>query len=137
MYNDPLMPSFLCELIQRAWSSSVTSMGTTTLAIVGLLVYPLAALIRVLRSSGWNGLRQHWKEQLKYSAIVATCWWGVLFSYQLFHKVPKAIRIEAQNIKAPVMPTIITRVPLPSFWDAKTHRSRGTSNVAQSAAPAY
>jgi hypothetical protein len=99
-------------------------MGTTTLAIGGSLVYPLTDLIRELRSSGWNGLKQHWKESLKYSAIIALCWWGLLFSYHLFYKVPEAIRTEAQNIKPPA---VSKHVPPPDFWNATTTRGRITA----------
>jgi hypothetical protein len=102
-------------------------MGTTTLAIGGSLLYPLADLIREQRASGWTGLQKHWKDRLKYSAIIAVCWWGVLFSYHLFYKVPEAIRTEARNIKPPAMPVTMRHVPLPDFWDATTTRDKVTA----------
>jgi hypothetical protein len=100
-------------------------MGTTTLAIGGLLVYPLADLIREFHALGWDGLQKHWKERLKYSAIIAICWWGVLFSYHIFYKVPKAIKTEARNIKPP--PPMKYHVSLPDFWDSTTTRGKVTA----------
>ncbi len=118
-YNGPAMLSFLLELIERAWDSSVASMGTTTLAIGGSLVYPLGDLIRERRALGWNGLQKHWKERLKYSAIIAICWWGLLFSYHLFYKVPQEIRTTASHfeklftVSSPKLPDFAFRKPAP------------------------
>jgi hypothetical protein len=109
--------SFICHLLRLAWDSSVASMGTTTLAVSGSLLYPLIRLIQELNSSGWNGLKQHWKEQLKTTAIIALSWWGILFAYHLFYKVPHTIRNEAERIKPPIT---YKAIGLPSSWDFKT-----------------
>jgi len=92
---------FPFELAQRAWASSIASMSTSTLAVVGSLIYPLSDIWREFRHSGRSGVRKHWKETLRYSLVIGFCWWSVLFSYHLFYKVPHEINMEAQSIGIP------------------------------------
>lgn len=109
---------FWWELVQRAWSSTVASMGTTSLAVSGALLYPLSELYGAVRKNGWTRkvLSQHWRERLRNSVVIALVWWGILFSYHLFYKIPKAIRSQAANMTIPTL-----RFPdnLPSNWDVR------------------
>src|ERR1700730_1817984 len=95
------MLAFIWELCVRAWTSSVASMGTTTLAIGGGLIYPLADLISELRQRGLAAMNQHWKNRLKISVFIAVVWWSILFSYHLFYRVPQHIRAQALNVVVP------------------------------------
>jgi hypothetical protein len=89
-YFDP----FVLELVKRAWFSSVQSMGTTTLAIVPVI---LAYFIHVF--SQWRQRRrllvQPDRKRLFLPSPVATLtslmFWLLLFSYHLFYKVPLGI----------------------------------------------
>jgi hypothetical protein len=76
-------------------------MGTTTLAIGGSLLYPLAELVKQWRNHGWAALSQHWQERLKQSVLIALTWWTLLFGYHLLYKVPQEIRAEATAISPP------------------------------------
>src|SRR5690349_4812078 len=76
----------------RAWDASTSSMSTTTLAVLGGLLYPLAVLLVVFKKDGgWPAMMNHWGSRLKYSAYIAVVWWGLLFSYHLFITVPQRI----------------------------------------------
>ena len=95
---------FLWELVRRAWDSSVSSMGTTTLAIVGSLLFPLVDNIRVFREYRLEGMKSHWKKGFKHAFLIAVCWWAALFSYHLFYKVPHDIKVEAESVPVPPSP---------------------------------
>src|ERR1700688_3474801 len=100
-----MSPHWLLELVQKAWTSSVSSMGTTGLAILGGMLYPVSDLVAEFQRHGFTGMTQHWKERLRTSAIIAVMWWGCLFCYHLFYRVPPGINYEAANIKLPALPT--------------------------------
>jgi hypothetical protein len=111
--------SFESELIQRAWSASVASMGTTGLAIGGGLLYPLAGLGSEFRKRGWKleVLTQHWKDRLRNGFLIALIWWSVLFSYQL-SAVSRQIRLQAEET---VVPSPNRPMP-PNFAYANTEK---------------
>jgi hypothetical protein len=120
--------SFLWELVKRAWDSSVASMGTTTLAVSAGVVFALYRALIEWRKNGWAGVKNHWGENLKYGLIMAMCWWGLLFSYHLFYRVPKSIRVTARKTKPPS----IRPIPLPDGWDKRTpSRHREAINPSQ------
>lgn|SRR6266481_943571 len=79
-------------------------MGTTSLAIGGSLLYPIAEIIRVYRDNGPEGLKGHWRQGFKHGFLIAVCWWAILFSYHLFYKVPHEINVEADAVHAPASP---------------------------------
>lgn len=93
---------FLRELLARAWESSVNSMSTSTLAIIGTFVYPLGDIIADWRQSGWrSAVMRHWKDRLKWGGVVALAWWAMLFGYHLVYKVPRDINTQANKILPP------------------------------------
>jgi hypothetical protein len=109
---------FLVELLQRAWVSSVASMGTTTLAILGSLLYPLSDVVAELRSGGLSGMKRHWRERLRNTLAVACCWWSLLFGYHLLYKVPEQINQDARTNKARLQ-LIDGLIPLPALSNAR------------------
>jgi len=108
---------FPWELLQRAWASSVSSMGTTTLAVGGTLLYPIVEIVRVYRNSGLEGLKKHWRQGFKHTFFIAVCWWAILFSYHLFFKIPHEISVEAEATRPP---TILFSIKLPDFAYLRT-----------------
>ena|ERR1035437_1537412 len=109
---------FLVELLQRAWVSSVASMGTTTLAILGSLLYPLSEIVAELRSGGLSGMKRHWRERLRNTLAVAGCLWSLLFGYHLLYKVPEQINQEARTNGARLQ-LINGLIPVPALSNAK------------------
>jgi len=108
---------FILDLVRRAMLASVSSMGTTMLGIVGSLIYPLAFLIRKCGIEGLTGIRKVWAEQLRYSVLIATVWWGVLFSYQLLFRIPS--QITAQSEREKVLPRHFPTPAIPLDWDRR------------------
>src|ERR1035437_6533151 len=109
---------FLMELLQRAWASSVASMGTTTLAILGGLLYPLLDIFAKLRSGGFSGMKRHWREWFRTSLAVAFCLWILLFGYHLFCKLPRQIYQEAE-INSARLPPLHSPIPAPPLSSAR------------------
>lgn len=89
-------------------------MGTTTLAVCGAMLYPVADLVLEWRKGGRSAVNQHWKERLGVSLVIAVCWWSILFLYHLVWTVPQNIYREA-GIHATELTKIRTRVPLGSI----------------------
>jgi len=119
---------FLLQLLQQAWFSSVTSMGTTTLAIIGGLLYPVSDLFSDLRKNGWTLeiISQHWRTRLKNSVFIAIFWWAILFSFHLFYQVPQQIRSEAAHVS---IPEELPPLPPPNWYEKNSlsMRSRTTN----------
>jgi hypothetical protein len=103
-------------------------MGTTSLAIGGSLLYPLADLIGQWGKNGWKlqALRQHWKERIKSGVLIAVVWWFALLSYQLF-AVARQIRLDARRVHVPHL-----KAPTPpGFAYIKTERNAESPSQAR------
>jgi hypothetical protein len=102
------MWSFLWELLQRAWYSSVAAMGTTTLAIlVGFVAIPIILLVIEWATKGWDAMKERWQNNL-IVAGVTLCIWIAIFAYRLFFAVPREIRDTTER-------TIVPRIERPIF----------------------
>jgi hypothetical protein len=91
----------LHNFFERAWAASISSMGTTSLAVLGSLLYPVSNLWNALKKYGWRGLIRDWRERVGYSAIIAVAWWACLFSYHLLWTVPRQVYADADKAAAP------------------------------------
>lgn len=114
---------FFLQLVQQAWLSSVASMGTTTLAILGSLLYPASDLLSDLQKNGWTlaAMSQHWKTRLKTSVVIAITWWALLFSYHLIYVVPHKIALDADFSRLEAKGIVLFDLPqVPPSWDRKT-----------------
>jgi hypothetical protein len=107
---------FIGEIFLRAFFASVAAMGTTALAVCGGVAAFLFILLRRLRF-GLKEMARHWKETAKDGAIGALIWWGMVFCYQLFYRIPREITAQADHISAP--PHLSTKSHLPPSWDDK------------------
>lgn len=115
------MFSFLLDLARRALSSSVSSMGTTVLGIVGALVYPVSDLIRERINHGWDGVKAHWEARSKTAVAIALAWWSALFLYHFIYAMPHQIRVNAEAISlGPRKIALFDPPGLPPFWDTLT-----------------
>ena len=74
--------------VERAWNLSVSSMGTTTLAVVVTILSVAIVFYRKHRT--WTAMRTHLAAKLKYGPIVPVVY-GLIFLYQLSWTVPKNI----------------------------------------------
>jgi hypothetical protein len=99
-------------------------MGTTALAILGSILYPLADLLQELHLHGWSGMKHHWRERLKYSAAIAVSWWICLFCYHLFYKVPRDIRVQADNSFPPSLSAPPKAPSRESIWSNQRERNQ-------------
>lgn len=109
--------SFPSEFARRALSASVSAMGTSPLGVFALFIYPVWNLILAWKRDGFAGMKQHWKERLQISLLIAIAWWGAVFAYQLFYNIPHEIYAEAARVSYPNA-TSLPRPP--EFWDKKS-----------------
>jgi hypothetical protein len=114
---------FAWELVKRAWSRCVDSMGTTTLAVVVAIAYVIFEAFRIYRASGRIGFREHWRHGLSHAFMFFLGTWGCLFLIQILHSIPDEIREAADKIGPPA---VASRTSLPTAWDL-TSRSAGVS----------
>jgi hypothetical protein len=115
---------FAWEMFLRAFFASVAAMGTTVLAVCGGIAAFLFVLFRRLRF-GLKEMTRHWKDTAKDGVMAVVAWWGMVFCYQLFIKIPASIRYEADQVKppnvlAPKPPSLASMKsapmsPMPSF----------------------
>lgn len=110
------MLSFLLEMCLRAFHLSVSAMGTSVLAVYGSIVVFGFVLFRRLRF-GWGEMSRHWNETLKDGVVAALVWWGIIFCYQLFYRIPHEITVQADLISAP--PHLSPKTSLPPGWSVK------------------
>ncbi|HEV2381330.1 MAG TPA: hypothetical protein VG206_16235 [Terriglobia bacterium] len=101
---------FWLDLIGRAAEAAIASGGTTALGIVGTIIISLSDILAEKKQRGWAGVRQHWRDRLKYAVGLSVAWWGLLICYHLIVTVPRGIwsRSETErpsaNIPAPPRP---------------------------------
>lgn len=121
--SDMLFP-FIFSLLDKVWRSTVSAMGTTTLAfLVAFFVVPLVLLFvewakAKFTREGWLSAINKQKSSLWVSAVTLAAWLCI-FGYQLLVGVPRNINSAASRVSLPVVK--ILRIPRPpAFAYVKT-----------------
>lgn len=113
------MVFFLLELIHRSWDSSVSSLGTTTLAVfVAIGAGAFVLVLKALRISGsvrnrWDEIIRHWRENIKDGLLAAFVIWATIFGYFLY-KVQHEIATQADATAPP--PSLKWALPVSPSW---------------------
>jgi len=125
---------FIFELCGRSWASFLSAIGTTGLGffVSNILLFAATVLVTlavIWAKKGKAAMIQHAAENLKigvfvYCIVLVTAF-GPVFCYQLFVKIPRSIRYEADRVKPPTVlapkPPSLALIksahatPLPSF----------------------
>jgi len=108
---------FVREILSHALDSALDSMSTSVLAILSGLVFGIYRLVLTYRNEGWRGVSKSFLSEGIHAIIFGAAWWGLLFSYHLFVKVPRQIRKESAS-HAPPIPR--HRIAPPDFAYQKT-----------------
>jgi hypothetical protein len=130
------MSHFIFYLLGRSWSSFLSSLGTTGLGffVSNIWIFLVTLFVTHLVIWGLKGktaMKEHAAQNLKITlvvyAIVLVIIFGPIFCYQLFAKVPRSIREQADHQPPPptvpavgqkpprLVLTEAINVPLPSF----------------------
>jgi hypothetical protein len=114
-YSIFFMSQFLFELCLRALDAAVAAMSTSYLALLVAVLFALGSFFYQHRGEGWKNVRGNLFRALSYGAVFWFSWWGLLFGYYLFYKIPHEINQTSRHILSPPPKIFSISLPSPPF----------------------
>jgi hypothetical protein len=71
--------AFYILMLSRAIQALLDALGTTILAIILAICIFVAPLAYKLFTAGLEAMKQHWKENIRFSVVITLCLWGGLY----------------------------------------------------------
>lgn len=115
------MLHFIFYLLGRSWSSFLSSLGTTGLGFFVSYIWIFLVTLCVTHLAIWGlkgktAMKEHAAQNLRITlvvyAIVLVIIFGSIFCYQLFAKVPRSIREQANHQPPPpTVPAVWQKLP--------------------------